>query len=258
MNAGSDTSSDVVETITKDSAIPVVVGVDFFDSQIFKQNRARLVAPVFSATGQTSARAISSNSHQVLWTSESGGAFGEDVELFGDEHADENTSCPGNANSDVTLRSKLAPSRWPAPQLTKSREFEFITEGSITGGISGFQPRCEYEPVKTEAHMSFQTAIETTIRSNKARILLIDLQGGGTKIRAEVQVQDWTGRLIHPTTTRTHRMLYPDETETQYEFPLRGAGVYQARVSGEQVVSVAGEKSLQVFAIERFTLVLLC
>ena len=137
MDAGGDASSSVDETIKRNSAIPVVVGVDFFDSEIFKENRARLVSPIFSTTATTNARARASDPRRgVIWQTQRSGALGESLPLQQSGGGVGNV-CGGGAPSTAALTSVLAPAA-QTPERPESRSFEFSTSGTLAvrGGIA--------------------------------------------------------------------------------------------------------------------------
>jgi hypothetical protein len=135
MEAGGNAGSAIDETIKKNAAMPVVVGVDFFDPEIFKQNRARLVSPIFSTTAKTNARALAGENGGLLWHTERTGTLGQSLPIqesgggAGDNH------CGAGVPSTAALTTVLAPVTQPQ-ERTESRSFEFLTSGTIEGGAS--------------------------------------------------------------------------------------------------------------------------
>lgn len=245
MTAGGDASSAIDETIKKNSAIPMVLGVDFFDPEIFKQNRARLTAPIFSTTAQTHMRAHAIGDRGILWQTERSGTLGQTLPLQESGGGQGNQNCGGGAASTATLTSALAPAAQPA-EHSDSRSFDLSISGTMEGGLSvnwtNFS--CQTQPAHVDALVSFNSVIETIVRSAETSILRVEFQGMPA---GRVEVRDWKGNSLQQKSPETAAK------DGALSFPLAGAGVYEVQVSGERILSANGPSIVPVNERGTFT-----
>lgn len=250
MDAGGDAGSAVDETIKKNSAIPVVVGVGFFDSEIFRENRARLVSPILSTTSaQTSALAAAMTPSGLrLWRVEGTATLGKPVSL---QHSGStllgggDPRCGPSVQPSAALTSVFAPAKQPA-ERPESRSFEFLTSGTIAGGLSKRWEdfRCQDEPGLVEADVSFESVVEMIVRSDNTATLQVEFTGVPI---GQAEVRDWTGRLLTQSPHET------GEKDGSLKFPLAGAGVYEMRISGARHLSAGGASTRPVDERGTFT-----
>jgi hypothetical protein len=248
MTAGGDASSAVDETVKKNSAIPMVLGVDFFDPDIFKQNRTRLTAPVFSTTASTHMRATALDDRGVLWQTASSGKLGESLPLQQRGEGPGDPRCGAGVPSTAALTTMLAPA--PHEERLESRSFDLYTSGNISGGFSkrfvftGGAPSCQSQPVIVQAVVSYETTVETIVRSSAVSTLQVAFTDLNTGL---VAVKDWTGKSLSQN---------PREVGVKdniFDFSLEGPGVYEVSVSSERHLTANGPSLLNVNEHETFT-----
>jgi hypothetical protein len=237
MNGGGDAGVNLDEVIKKASAIPVVVGVDFFNPALLSQNRAKLVAPVFSATAQTrtTARALEQLGGRPLWQEERVAPLGDKVPLIR-QGGGGNGSC-GHPSS-VQLASVVSPSSQVSESLD-SKQFDISTSGSIVGGQTGHQTassifnvgNCVAIPETVEAQVSFDSSVKITVKSDTATTMEVSVTDLPSTV---IQVLNWRGQDLEPVKTET-----PLENDAQ-RFKLSGAGVYELRLNGTQEFRATG------------------
>jgi hypothetical protein len=195
MNGGGDANANLDEVIRKASAIPVVVGVDFFNPTLLSKNRAKLVAPVFSATAQTLTTASALEQQgRPLWRDERIAPLGEKVPLIRQGGGGEG-SC--GHPSTVRLASVVAPSSQPSESLG-SRQFNVNTSGDIVGGFTGHTvagpfgiKNCVSTPETVEAQVSFDSSVKITVKSDTATTMQVSVTDLPSAV---VQVSNWQGQ----------------------------------------------------------------
>jgi hypothetical protein len=243
MNAGGDAGSAIDETIKKNSAIPMVLGVDFFNPEIFKQNQARLTAPVFHTTAQTNARVTASGPQGVIWDSQRTASLGQSLPITQSGGGGGN-ACGGGALSTASLNSVVSPKEAASDQ-PESRSFEFSTFGKMSGGLSRTLAfGCAAIPGNVEAQISFDTVVETIVRSEKQSVLRVDFTGGPA---GRAEVRDWTGRSLAESTRESANGA------SSFDFALSGPGVYEVRVSGERHLRANGPSTQNIDEKGAFT-----
>jgi len=241
MSAGGDANSGVDETIKKNSALPVVVGVGFFDSEIFQQNREQLVSAIFSTTATTNVQARASDPRGVIWQTQRTGVLGESLPIHQSGGGLSNI-CAGGAPSTAALNTVLAPAAARPADSRSTRSFEFLTSGTIAGGLNPF--RCQSVPAHIDAQVSFESVVETIVRSDEASILWIEFTGMPI---GSAEVRDWTGRSL------PQRPHDGGDKDNDISFQLAGVGVYQVRVSGQRHLTATGPGTVPVNERGAFT-----
>jgi hypothetical protein len=249
MDVGGDARSALDETIRKNSATPVVVGVDFFDSSIFKENRARLVTPIFSATAETkvSAGAMIPEG-MLLWGVKGTGALGQPASI---QHSGPPEpgyeQCHAGIEPSAILTSILVPAARSADR-PESQSFELLTSGTIVGGVSAgwsdLNCKARARAGIIEADASFDSVVETIVRSDEASILQVEFAGLHV---GSVDVRDSNGHLLAQKGSET------EKTGSVFSFPISGAGVYEVRVSGNRPLSTDGPSRVTVKERGTFT-----
>lgn len=252
MNGGGDASSSLDETIKKSSSTPVVLGVAFFDSDIISRNRAKLVAPVFSATAQTKATAAASGQGRVFWKTERAATLGEHLPLEQRGGGEGSGRCGGGVPSTVQLNSVVAVAT-TVPESLDGRAFEFSTIGMISGGLSrlerqgpfGIFQGCDDQPANVEAQVSFESNIKTIVRSDTASTMQVQFANVPS---AAAEVRAWNGQML-----QQQRSEVPAGPDTQ-NFKLVGAGVYNVHISGSRALTQNGPQTREVSERGTFTI----
>jgi hypothetical protein len=249
MEGGGDANSTLDERIKNASSVPVVVGVDFFDPVLLQENRAKLVAPVFSATGKTNARSRASGKTGQLWQIEQHVPLGQPAPIQRSAGGEGN-NCGGGQQSVIQLTTLVAPA---AEQSFGSMVYEFTATGTIAGGFfraPGVQTPfgiqgCQPIPQNVQAEVSFDTTVKTIVRSDAATNLRVELAGipSGT-----ANVNDWRGQTL-PEKPQSEAPA----GATRRNFQLSGAGVYEVHVSGSAVVTANGGGNTPVTQRGTFT-----
>lgn len=239
MNGGGESQSAIDAIIKKSSAIPVVIGVDFFDPVVFQNNRGRLVAPAFNATGQVNALAKATGDRGILWQQNAAAPFGQEARLNGSGTGPVSPYCGGGTPSTANLTSSVVQKK--NVELPDSASFAFVTLGTFAGGVStssgsGQNPFvCRSNLGRVEAQISFHSIVETVVKSDSATTLQIVFNGVSSPA---VQVKDWNGKVLEPKST--------SEGGLNMTFPLAGAGVYEVRVAGNRILSSHGGGTQEV------------
>jgi len=122
----------------------------------------------------------------------------------------------------------------PAAQRPESRSFDFLTTGAIAGGSSQRSSGllgCSTLAATVEADVSFDSLVETTVRS--AELSTLEIEFANISV-GSAEVRDWTGRLMD------QKPVEPDQKTGRLSFHLAGAGVYQVHVSGQRRLASRG------------------
>ena len=176
MNGGGNSASSIDEVIKRSSSTPVVLGVDFFDSDFLSKNRAKLVAPVFKAAGETKVSVRASDQSGELWQTENAAPFGAPVRINRGGGGKGSPNCEGAIPSSAEFYSYVVSA--PKENL-EAQAFEFTTNGVIFGGVStsggGLFQGCRQDPGEVTAEVSFDNRIRTTVRSDSATTLQVAL-----------------------------------------------------------------------------------
>jgi hypothetical protein len=225
MSGGGTSSSTIDEEIKKSSALPVVLGVDFY--------RAKLVSPVFDTKAVTSANAVASESGRTLWQTQNRATLGETAVLT-QRGGGQGNACGGGVPSTVDLRSSLELS--PQPAESAAQSFELRTTGSLSGSLfrtGDIFNGCGAQSGDVRASVFIDARVRTLVRSSSAKAIHVSLDRIDD---AEVTVKDWTDKELSASST----------TGTERVFALPGAGVYNVRVLGRRTVSASGPEFRQV------------
>lgn len=242
VDAGGDAGSTVDQTISKASSSPLVVAVDFFNPQLFIENRSKLTAPFFSSAGQTEARVVALGDQGVAWQREHSGPVGAALE-FHEQGQTSGGACGGGDTFSAQFRTSVTSK--PATTAAEQTEqpFEFATDGLLKGALMRHGPFCTAtNEARVQADVSFRTQVETTVRSDNASTLAVDLPGG--LLNPTVQVFDWQGKELTPKSR---------SPEGAIEFAISGPGVYRAIISGVRQLSSNGAASTPINDRSRFT-----
>jgi len=138
----------------------------------------------------------------------------------------------------VALNGALVPAR-PSSERPESLSFEFSTSGKIVGGQSQSPAGlCQAVPAIVEAQISFDSVVETIVRSDQTTVLEVQFSGMAP---GQVEVRDWTGREV-----MMQKPVEDRENKSLIRFALVGPGVYQVQVSGNRHLSASGPSDLMV------------
>ena len=99
-------------------------------------------------------------------------------------------------------------------------------------------------PANIDAQVSFDSVVETIVRSNEASTLWVEFNGlpGGL-----VEVRDWNGRSL------PQKAREATESESVFRFPLSGPGVYEVRVTSERHMAAFGPSTVSINERGTFT-----
>jgi hypothetical protein len=239
MNGGGESKSSIDAQIKKKSAIPVVIGVDFFNSDIFKDNLVRLVAPAFKATGHVNAVAKGSGGSGLIWQQTAAAPLGQEARVSGSGSGRNSPYCGAGQPSIANISSSVVQSK--EPESHNSASFAFVTQGTFAGGVSTSSGSaqnpftCSSNLGRVEAEISFQSIVNTVVKSDSATTLHIVFNGVSSPI---VQLKDWNGKVIEPKST--------GDGGLNLDFPLAGAGVYEVHVAGNRILTSRGPGTEQV------------
>jgi hypothetical protein len=238
MNGGGDAGASIDETIKKSSAIPVVLGVDFFDTEFLSRNRAKLTAPVFSSTGETRTRTRSTGQRGELWSLDQRAPLGMSLPIHR-TGGGEGSNCGSGQQSLINLNSLVAPA---VEQQLGITTYEFSTSGIVTGGFSRgpggpFGVGCQQIPQTIDAEVSFDTSVKSVVRSDSATTLQVKFSNIPS---VNVDVNDWQGTQLERRASKTN------DPDGELNFKLSGAGVYNVHISGRTTISTTGTQEVNV------------
>jgi hypothetical protein len=234
MSGGGTSSASIDEFVKKSSALPVVLGVDFFDTAFLTRNRAMLVTPILETRALTSVEATARERGSIVWRTENVAPLGQQA-VLAQRGGGQSNVCGGGVPSVVDLRSSLELAPRPAEsaeQLFQLRTTGFMsgsrfTPGSIVTGCAGSEIGDVQASVRVDAQ------VRTLVRSASAKAIHISLDRIDD---AEVTVRDWTDKDLSASSS----------TGSDRTFALAGAGLYTIRVRGRRTVSASGPENRQV------------
>lgn len=233
MSGGGASSASIDEEIRKSSALPVVLGVDFFDTDVLKQNLGRLVTPIFDTNAITSVDAVALEGSKVVWQTQKRAPLGRTATLV-ERGGGQGNGCGGGAASIVDLQSSLGPSSQPA-ENTAAQSFELRTTGALSGGLfrtGDILTGCSAESGGVRARIHIDARVNTVVRSDAASVIQVTL----VRIdESSVSVTDWKGHFLE-----SKAGAGSDRTMS---FPLSGAGAYLVQVSGTRTISASGPET---------------
>lgn len=238
MSGGGTSSSSIDEFVKKSSALPVVLGVDFFSPDLLTKHRATLVAPVFDSRAVTTADAEAHEQRGTLWQANMQIARLGETGVLVQRGGGQGNACGSGVPSAVDLRNSIAlvPQ---APDSTATQSFVFTSTGSLAGGLSRDAQftagilTCQERPADVRASVRIDARVRTLVRSGSAKAIHVSLDRIDDP---EVTVRDWTDKELPTSST----------TGSERVFALSGAGVYNVRVLGRRSVSASGPESKQV------------
>lgn len=228
VDVGGTAGTSLDETIKRTSESPVVVGVDFFDSTIFKEARASLVKPLFSASGQTQVQARGDQG-AVIQDQIRSAPLGNSLSFHS-----QGGNLVNQCGSGTPPRIDLAGGLTVKDESPGQQRFEVGTTGTIQGGAGTrreFPNRCISIPSSVEAKIAFDANLSVTVRSSNASQLRIE-DNGVYAVSAELK--DWKGE-------NRPREVANNSAPRAVLFKLDQAGVYQVHVSGTRTIRAQGD-----------------
>jgi hypothetical protein len=242
VSGGAAANSNIDQTIKSETSTPVVLGVEFLSSGLFKQ-RPKLAEPVvYSTSGQATVSVVGNGGEGLLPQKVQSAFLGNAVSV--NLEGGESSECEGGAErtkSLAQLNSLLRP--------INNQSIEFSSSGQIGGGHYA-TGRCVFGKLivgaghdnGVSAVSSFNAYIRATVRSDDKETLALEFHN--LPANSRVEVRDPRGEPL--SLRNADQPASAVEGNGNLEFVLRGAGVYLAQISATYSHSVNGAGRLPV------------